>query len=107
MTKSQLEAIPPRMHGSVSRFIQFLSSKVEEEDKRLHFVWSFWLTVGAQLFWPMFWAFLSVFILGVAKECWDSRFGSGFCFFDIIANLLGSCSALVFVSILPGSLFTP
>jgi len=51
--------------------------------------------LAAQLFWPVIWAFVVVFCIGLVKECWDSRFGSGFCIFDIFANVFGILGALV------------
>lgn len=46
----------------------------------------------------------AVLLLGFAKEYRDSRFGSGFCIFDICANLIGSTFALTLTSVLPGPL---
>lgn len=90
---------------NVDHFFIELPDKLGEEDKRLHLLWSFWLTIAACILWPVAWAFTAVFLLGLAKECWDSRFGSGFCFFDMFANLLGSSLALIFTRALPGALF--
>jgi hypothetical protein len=36
-----------------------------------------------------------VFVIGLLKECWDFRFGSGFCFYDMTGNLIGSLFGLV------------
>ncbi len=80
-------------------------SKLSEEDKRLHMVWSFWLTITAQILWPAPWAFFAVFSLGFIKECWDYRFGSGFCLFDIMGNLIGITAALTLTRILPSGVF--
>jgi hypothetical protein len=82
-----------------------IPAKLQEEDKRLHIAWSFWLSLTARILWPAPWAFFAVFLLGLAKECWDSRYGSGFCLFDICANIIGSTFALFFTSLLPGTLF--
>ena len=82
-----------------------LTSKLTEEDKRLHMTWSFWLTLSALLLWPAIWAFATVFLIGFAKECWDSRYGSGFCMFDLLANFVGITLALIFSWLLPGTLF--
>ena len=90
---------------ALRQLLMALPAKLHEEDKRLHMVWSFWLLLTARILWPAPWAFVAVFLLGLAKECWDSRFGSGFCVFDICANLIGSAFALIFTSILPGPLF--
>jgi len=83
------------MKLAILRFFQLLPHKLVEEDKVKHMVWSFWLTLGALLLWSAPLAFFAVFILGFAKECWDFRFGSGFCLFDIAGNCLGSIAGLL------------
>ncbi len=93
------------MTFSVNAFLLSISNKLMEEDKRLHMTWSFWMTLSALLFWPAIWAFAAVFLIGFAKECWDSRYGSGFCVFDLLANLMGSTFALMFSWLFPGTLF--
>ena len=45
-------------------------------------------------------AFGAVFLIGLAKECWDHFYGSGFCWFDMMGNLIGIAAALAL-----GSLF--
>jgi hypothetical protein len=69
---------------------------MREADKIKHMVWSFWLTLAALLLWSAPVAFLAVFLLGLTKECWDSLYGSGFCWFDMTGNLIGSVAGLLF-----------
>jgi hypothetical protein len=93
------------MTFSISPFIYALPGKLRERDKRLHMTWSFWLTMFALSLWPAPWAFATVFLIGLAKECWDGLYGSGFCLFDLLANLIGSSFAMVLAWVLPGTLF--
>lgn len=79
---------------SVYQFFQALPVKLREEDKIKHVVWSFWLTLAALFLWSAPMAFAAVFFLGLAKECWDAQYGSGFCLFDMVGNLLGSLGGL-------------
>lgn len=58
-------------------------------------LWSFWLTVIALLFNSAPLAFAIVFCVGLAKECWDARYGSGFCLFDMAGNLVGIGAGLL------------
>ena len=83
------------MRLAIFQIFQLLFLKLREEDKVKHIVWSFWLTLAALLLWPAPLAFLAVFILGLAKECWDFRYGSGFCLFDMAGNFLGSTAGLL------------
>ena len=82
------------MFISIRQFFQDLPLKLREEDKVKHMVWSFWLTLGALMLWPAPMAFVMVFLLGLTKECWDARYGSGFCLFDMTGNLIGSLVGL-------------
>lgn len=82
------------------RLFQLLLVKLREEDKIKHMVWSFWLMLGALTLWSVPVAFTAVFLLGLAKECWDFRYGSGFCLYDITGNLIGSTAGLALVFVL-------
>jgi hypothetical protein len=70
-------------------FLQLLSLKLRQQDKVRHMVWSFWLTLVALSVLSVSFALALVLGLGLAKEIWDSRYGSGFCWFDMIGNVLG------------------
>ena len=83
------------MTNSLCQFFMALPTKLREEDKVKHMVWSFWLTLAALMVWPALLAFALVFLLGLAKECWDFRYGSGFCLFDMMGNFLGSLGGLL------------
>ncbi len=97
--------IPLFMNGTLRKLLVHVCCKFGEPDKRLHMVWSFWLTLAARLLWPMPWAIAVVVLLGLAKECWDARFGSGFCWYDLVSNLAGICVALLITVLLPDGLY--
>ena len=84
------------MTNTLRQFFIALPTKLREEDKIKHMVWSFWLMVAALVMWPALLALVAVFLLGLAKEFWDYRYGSGFCLFDMMGNLLGIAGGLVF-----------
>lgn len=90
---------PDALHALRLFSAQFVA-KLREEDKIKHMVWSFWLTLAAWLVWSPLLAFAVVFLLGLAKECWDARYGSGFCFFDMAGNLIGSVAGLLLVFVM-------
>lgn len=87
------------MMTPLSQFFLVLPLKLREEDKVKHIVWSFWLTLAALVLWSAPVAFLAVLLLGLAKECWDFRYGSGFCLFDMMGNLIGSVAGLILIGI--------
>ncbi len=68
------------MRASTYQFFQILPGKLREEGKRLHMIRSFWLPLAAHFLRSAQWAFAAVFLIGFAKECWDSRFDSDFVF---------------------------
>ena len=75
--------------------LALLRLKLCEEDKKRHMVWSFWITLGALLLLPAAHAVLAAVAIGLLKEVWDHFYGSGFCFFDLAGNTLGTLAALV------------
>ena len=82
------------MMGALSNFLSAVPAKMREADKRKHIAWSFWLILLALAFMPIASAFVLVFLIGLAKECWDHFFGSGFCLYDMTGNFLGSALGL-------------
>lgn len=83
------------MPYSVRQFFMALPAKLREEDKIKHMIWSFWLTLMALAVLSPVLAFGAVFLLGLAKEWWDKYYGSGFCFYDMTGNLIGSLVGLL------------
>jgi hypothetical protein len=77
-----------------------LRQRYAEHDKHQHVRWSFGLTLGAALILPLSWAVALVFAIGIGKECWDQRYGSGFCFWDIGANILGIAAAILLIRLI-------
>ena len=93
------------MGETLMRFFMAIPAKMREEDKRKHFIWSFWLTLIAACFVSNLGAFVVVFLIGLGKECWDRFYGTGFCLFDIVGNLLGSALAIFLILLGTSGLF--
>ena len=68
---------------------------LREGDKQQHIAWSFWMTLAAFGVLGAGAAFSLVMLVGLAKECWDEWYGSGFCRYDLLANVIGACAALL------------
>lgn len=63
--------------------------KLGETDKLKHFGVCFVLQL---VFLPWLSVLASIglaLLIGTLKECWDQRYGSGFCWYDMLANVLG------------------
>ena len=87
--------MPSLLLSFLREFFVALPTKLREEDKIKHMVWSFWLTLAALLLWSAPLAFTVVFLIGLSKELWDFRYGSGFCWYDMAGNLIGSAGGLL------------
>lgn len=72
-----------------------LLTLLRQEDKRKHLGWSFALLLPALALLPPLQALALVFAIGLAKECYDALWGSGFCWRDILSNCIGMAAALV------------
>lgn len=79
---------------SLSQISERFLQHYHEEDKRQHFGYSFVLLLLAAL-WLNLWSAASlVLLIGLVKEVWDHYWGSGFCWIDMAANVLGILVAL-------------
>ena len=84
------------MHSSISKFFFHLPQKVREKDKIQHMAWSFVLLLLALFFMSPLRAFIAVLLVGMAKEFWDLRYGSGFCLYDMVGNVIGCLGGVAF-----------
>lgn len=81
-----------------------------EHDKRQHFAVSLLLFAASSLLlmlwcslWPSLVAAATLTLLiGLGKEVWDHFYGSGFCWFDMVANLAGMLIGAVLVGLMVG-----
>ena len=64
-------------------------SRFKERDKQQHFWYSFFILLVCSVVLPVTIALAFTFCLGVLKELWDHYCGSGFCWYDMMANFLG------------------
>jgi len=78
-----------------------LRSLASQKDKQQHFIVCFLLTTLLLMSSGPGLTFLTVSAIGLGKELWDHRYGSGFCWFDMLANGLGM--AVGFIVLLPFS----
>lgn len=87
----------------VKPLIQRAGAMSRERDKQQHFGASFCLVL---FFWVALEGWLAAvtvtLLIGLAKEVWDKHFGSGFCWYDMAANLAGVCVGLAAAGIANG-----
>ena len=81
--------------SNVTAFINLLKRRALERDKQQHLALSYGLVV-------MFFfittslpaAATCTLALGLCKEVWDKYYGSGFCWYDMLANAAGTCAGM-------------
>ncbi|WP_151704808.1 hypothetical protein [Nitrincola alkalilacustris] len=70
-----------------------------EHDKRQHLVYSLILTLFFGWLLGLTAGISIALLIGLAKEVWDHYRGSGFCWIDMIANILGILLAALCLSL--------
>ena len=80
--------------------ISAISKKMTESDKILHIKYSAAIMLASYVVLPMMYAIFFTFLVGLLKECWDHYYGSGFCCYDMLANLIGMLSSVFLLNIL-------
>ncbi len=80
--------------------------KLKESDKLKHF----WVCFFLQIFFLPWLSVLAsiglALLIGILKECWDQRFGSGFCWYDMLANILGIGAGVIVYLLARSLIFT-
>ncbi len=99
--ESKNESLMLSIKNGLNKLLQFTL----QEDKHLHFQWSFWMMIFASVIWPETWAIFFVMVIGLLKEIWDEKFGSGFCILDLVANAAGCLAAFSLIRIVSTPLF--
>jgi len=74
--------------------ISAFRKKMTEPDKILHIQYSAGILLTSYIILPMMYAIIFTFLIGLLKECWDHYYGSGFCFYDMLANMIGILSSI-------------
>lgn len=62
---------------------------LKQEDKQKHIWYSFAIFIGCTFVFSVVSSFFLTLTVGVGKEIWDRYYGSGFCWYDMIANMIG------------------
>ena len=75
------------MHGSLNA--QPPLTRLREEDKQKHFWYSFAILLVSLAVMTFSQALVLTLLAGIAKEIWDHLYGTGWCWYDMAANLAG------------------
>ncbi len=69
---------------------KYINQLLIQQDKQKHFIICMILSLGTLPFFSLIISMILVMSIGLAKEIWDHYYGSGFCWFDMQANVLGA-----------------
>jgi len=73
---------------------------IKQQDKQQHFAICLFITLVLLPFLGVILSTLITFIIGLSKEIWDKYYGSGFCWYDMLANFMGWLSAICIYGLL-------
>jgi VanZ family protein len=69
--------------------------RLTQTDKYQHILVSFVIMLTCFIFLSITLSLVLTLIVGIAKEVWDKYFGSGFCWYDMLANCIGIALASI------------
>jgi len=75
-----------------------LSHAIHQDDKHQHLWYSCVILLILIPILGWHYSLIGTIILGLAKEIWDHFCGSGFCWYDMLANVLGILLGLMLFS---------
>jgi len=67
-----------------------LWDRMQQEDKAQHIICAFLAVVVLQPLIGSAWGAAAAFAAGLGKEAWDAGYGTGFCWYDVLANAAGA-----------------
>jgi len=77
-----------------------LLALLDEEDKRKHLLYSFFILLLLSAVLGLTLAVLLTALIGLVKEIWDHYYGTGFCWRDMAANGIGITTGVIVAAIL-------
>lgn len=86
----------------LSKYLHHGKRLYSEHDKRQHFGVSLMLVLLLPVLLPSLWSAVgATLLIGLIKEVWDHCYGSGFCWFDMVANCAGIITGVGLILYLP------
>jgi len=73
--------------------------RLQEEDKKKHFRYSLVILLASYCVLSLVWSIVITLLVGLGKEIWDHYYGSGFCWWDMLANVVGLVLGLVLIAV--------
>lgn len=78
---------------------RLITEKIHQDDKHQHLWYSCFILLILMPVLGWLYGLIGTIILGLIKEIWDHFRGSGFCWYDLLANLIGILLGLLIFSL--------
>jgi len=75
--------------------MKYIYQLLIQRDKQQHFIACFFISLFTLPFVSLVFSFTLAMAIGLLKEIWDHYYGSGFCWFDMQANVLGATAGTI------------
>jgi len=79
-------------------FVRHMQERIREEDKQQHFLYSLAILLLSYCVFSLTFSLVVTLLIGLGKEIWDHYYGSGFCYWDLLANVLGISTGLLLIA---------
>ena len=81
----------------LQEIVRHLQERMREEDKQQHFLYSLGILLLSYCVFSLAFSLVVTLLIGLGKEIWDHYYGSGFCWWDLLANVLGIFAGLLLI----------
>jgi len=81
----------------VRRMQERMRDLMQEEDKQQHFLYSLGILLLSYCVFSLISSLIITLLIGLGKEIWDHYYGTGFCWWDLLANMLGIFTGLLLI----------
>ena len=75
--------------------VMLIHEFIKQDDKQKHIYICFLLAIATLPYLGVWFSALLTLSIGLSKECWDKYYGSGFCWYDMLANAAGWLLAIL------------
>jgi len=96
--KIEWQSIARRLPEIARRMQERLQERLQEEDKQQHFLYSLGILLLSYCLFSLMFSLVITLLIGLGKEIWDHYYGSGFCCWDMLANVLGILAGLLLIA---------
>ena len=84
--------------GIAQSVAQRVALHLREKDKHQHFLYSLVILLGSYCVLSLALSIIVTLLIGLGKEIWDHYCGSGFCWWDLLANGVGIVAGLLLIA---------